>query len=180
MTKEESGFSKMPSESRPHHILMICTANICRSPVAEALLRQRLSATGLSDWQVSSAGTWAEDGRAASHYSALLMAEKGQDLNQHRSRVVTGALLNEVDLVLCMESGHAEALRMEFPGDARKIYLLSEMSGHRYSIRDPYGGSLDEYRQMVRDVTAAIDAGLPRIIQLVREETARRGSGTPS
>jgi protein-tyrosine-phosphatase len=150
---------------------MVCTANICHSPVAEALMRLRLSKAGLADWQVSSAGTWAEDGCAASRYSALLMAEYGQDLNQHRSRMVTDSLLDEVDLVLCMESGHAEALRMEFPAHAGKIYLLSEMSGRRYSINDPYRGSLDEYRQMVRDVSEAIEAGLSRIIELVEKRS---------
>jgi protein-tyrosine phosphatase len=158
-----------PLESRPPHVLMVCTANICRSPVAEALLRHRLASAGLADWQVSSAGTWAEDGRTASRYSALLMAEQGQDLHQHRSRMVTGMLLDEVELVLCMASGHAEALRTEFPAHAGKIHLLSEMSGRRYSINDPYGGSLDEYRQMVRDVSAAIEAGLSRIIELVEK-----------
>jgi protein-tyrosine phosphatase len=169
---QESNRATNPVELRSPHILMVCTANICRSPVAEALLRCQLVAGGLGDWQVSSAGTWAEQGRPASRYSTLLMAEHGQDLNQHRSRVVTGTLLDEVDLVLCMESGHAEALRAEFPHYAQKIYLLSQMSGRNYSISDPYGGSLDEYRQMVRDISAALDAGLVRIIELVEKGRA--------
>jgi protein-tyrosine-phosphatase len=159
----------LPDEPQPPHVLVVCTANICRSPVAEALLRRRLAAAGRGAWQVSSAGTWAEPGRPASRFSGLLMAQQGDTLDQHRSRPVTAALLDDADLILCMESGHAEALRAEFPQQAHKVYLLSEMSGRNYSISDPYGGSLDEYRQMVRDVSAALDAGLPRIIELVEK-----------
>ena len=47
------------------HIMVVCTANICRSPVAETLLRDRLEKEGLADWEVSSAGTWAETGQRA-------------------------------------------------------------------------------------------------------------------
>jgi protein-tyrosine-phosphatase len=170
MIKEKMEYEPVAGEPQRPHVLVVCTANICRSPVAEALLRRRLAAAGRGEWQVSSAGTWAEPGRPASRFSAQLMAEQGDTLEQHRSQPVTGALLDEVDLVLCMESGHAEALRAEFPQQAPKIYLLSEMSGRYYSISDPYGGTLEEYRQMVRDVSAVLDAGLPRIIKLVEKK----------
>jgi protein-tyrosine-phosphatase len=148
------------------HILVVCTANICRSPVAEAVLRDRLRQAGLSDWIVSSAGTWAERARSAAAFSTQILAEQGLDLTGHRSRVVTAEIMEAVDLLLCMESGHAEALRAEFPALAGKVYLLSQMIGRRFSISDPYGGSLEDYRRMVQDVTAVIEQGLPRIIEL--------------
>ena len=72
------------------NILVICTANICRSPVAAALLRDRLRRRGLSDWRVESAGTWAVVARGASRYSVDLMGRYGHDITGHRSRMVTG------------------------------------------------------------------------------------------
>lgn len=160
----------MNNQQIASHILVICTANICRSPVAEAVLRQRLQEQGLAGWTVSSAGTWAESERSAATHSIQIMAEKGVDLRPHRSRIVTEEMLAEVDLVLCMEIGHVEALHAEFPAHSRKIYLLSEMVGQRYSVSDPYGGPLQEYQRMVKELTNLIDKGLPRIITLAGNE----------
>lgn len=160
-------------------IVVVCTANICRSPVGEAVLRQRLqrqaAATGQqTEWQVSSAGTWAERGQLASAYSVELMAEQGLDISDHASQAVDKALVDEADLLLCMETGHAEALRAEFPGQAYKIHLLTEMAGPAYSVSDPYGGTRSDYQHMVDEVTRLIDAGLPRIMELALAAERRR------
>ena len=161
------------------HIVVVCTANICRSPVGEAILRQRLearekaAASGIQ-WQVSSAGTWAAYGQAASTYSVELMAEQGLDISDHGSRPVDQALLDTADLLLCMETGHAEALRAEFPQQAYKVSLLSEMAGPAYSVSDPYGGPRSEYERMVAEVGDLIDAGLPRIVELALANERRR------
>jgi protein-tyrosine-phosphatase len=146
------------------HIVFICTANICRSPVAEGLLRQRLQESGLETWKVSSAGTWAQIRRGAASTSISLMAERGIDISEHQAREVTAALLEDADLILCMESGHAEALRVEFPDAAERIFLLSEMSGGNQGISDPYGGPVTGYVKMIDEVGYLIDAGLQRII----------------
>jgi protein-tyrosine phosphatase len=147
-------------------IIVVCTANICRSPVVEAVLRDRLAAKGLPDWRVQSAGTWAQNGQAASRYSREILAERGLDISGHTSQVITKELLQGADLVLCLETGHAEALRAEFPHHAGKIFLLTEMVGHRYSIADPYGGPRFAYERMIDDVTQLVEDGLPRIIEL--------------
>lgn len=131
-------------------------------------MRDRLQKQDLADWQVSSAGTWALDGRAASTFSVELMAEQGIDISLHLSRPIEARLMSEADLVLCMESGHVEALRAEFPRYAGKIFLLSEMAGPPYSVSDPYGGPRSGYEQMVREVSTLIDTGLPRILELAK------------
>jgi protein-tyrosine phosphatase len=150
------------------NILVVCTANICRSPVAEAVLRDRLHKQGLSDWTVASAGTWAEPNRSAATFSRQLMAAQGISLDEHRSRMVTEEDLAAAALVLVMESGHAEALRAEFPQHAAKIFLLAEMAGPRYSVTDPYGGPLSAYQDMVKEITGLIEKGLPRIVKLAQ------------
>lgn len=154
-------------------VLVVCTANICRSPVVEALLRRRLQEQGASEWHVESAGTWAMQGQAPSRYSALLMAERGLDISGHRSRVVDEDMLAQADLVLCMEIGHAEALRAEFRKHAPRIHLLSEMTGEMYSINDPYGGPRSGYEAMVDEVTKLIEDGLPRIMELAEENASK-------
>ena len=154
------------------NILVVCTANICRSPVAEALLRDRLRKEGLDDWIVGSAGTWAYPGQSAAENSTKLMADQGLNIEDHESRIVSQALIAEADLVLCMEIGHAEALRAEFPLEKRKIFLLTEMSDKHYSVSDPYSGPLETYESMVDEVTTLIDEGLVRIIELATANAA--------
>ena len=148
------------------HILVVCTANICRSPVAEAVLRDRLQRCGLLDWTVDSAGTWGLDGRGASQHSITIMSEAGLDLQAHRARTITEEMLEKANLVICMESGHVEAIKAEFPQYKERVFLLSEMIGYRYSIGDPYGGPLENYKRMAKEITNIIDEGLERIVAL--------------
>lgn len=148
------------------HILIICTANICRSPVAAALLDDRLQNRGYDSWTVSSAGTWAMTKRGAAHNSQIVSAQYGLDISDHIARMVEESYLKEADLVLCMEEGHVEALMVEFPDQAHKIYPITAMDGPTYSVNDPFGGSLQDYQQMAAELAGIIDGGMNRIIEL--------------
>lgn len=159
------------------NIIIVCTANICRSPVVHALLADRLQRNGYQDWQVTSAGTWAEYGQLASNFSVEVLAEQGFDISGHRSQPINEELLAWADLVLCLATGHAEALKAEFRSEKHKIYLLSAMSGRPYSVHDPYGEPRFAYEQMVQEVTKLVDDGLPRIIELGQENQRRRQEG---
>lgn len=156
------------------HILVICTANICRSPVAAALLRDRLHKRGLDDWTVSSAGTWAQMKRGAADNSVRVMDQYGLDIHDHTARMVKSGYLEAADLVLCMEAGHAEALRAEFSRDAYKVFLLTEMVGQSYSIHDPFGEPLVAYQRMAAELENLIDKGMDRIVLLAEENSGRR------
>jgi protein-tyrosine-phosphatase len=154
------------------HILFICTANICRSPVAEALLKDRLKKNGYDDWSVSSAGTWSLTRSPAAQNSQMVSAQYGLDISDHISRMVEEAHLREADLILCMEEGHVEALKVEFPEQVHKIYPLTAMSGPTYSVNDPYGGPLLDYQVMIAELARIIDSGFDRIIELAEDNNA--------
>ena len=154
------------------NILVICTANICRSPIAEGLIADRLNKQGLGDWVIHSAGTWADNDRPVTRYSAEVMQEEeGLDIFAHRARMVTNEILSEADLVLCMTKNHAESLRVEFHDQASKIYLLSQMvNNRRYDISDPYGSAKPNYVRMYKQVKDLVEQGLPRMIELVESQ----------
>ena len=152
-------------------ILVACTGNLCRSPMAAGLLRARLEEDGeRSDWRVRSAGTWASEGRPASAYAVAEMDERGIDIHSHHSCSVNAELMEAADLVLVMTRNHAEALSVAFPDQAHKVHLLSEMVGQVYDISDPYGGTRLEYSYIAQELEQLIDEGYERIVSLAEED----------
>src|SRR5512135_68881 len=104
------------SNQTPRSVLFVCTANQCRSPMAEALFKSLAAQHGESDrWQIQSAGTWAEAGRPATSLAQAVMQRRGIDLSAHRSRAVDAELLAATTVILVMTRNHQEALRAEFP-----------------------------------------------------------------
>jgi len=149
-------------------ILFVCMGNICRSPMAMGFLQEKLRRVGLEgEYRVHSAGVWGLDSQPPSTHSREMMAQRGICISDHRSHDLTPEDVQGADLILTMERGQAEAISLEFPQHAHKVHLLSEMIGRHYDIRDPYGGSLDEYRQCAGEIERLIEEGYPRIMQLV-------------
>jgi protein-tyrosine-phosphatase len=150
-------------------VLFVCTANVCRSPMAQALFRALIvrEVPGGEQWTVESAGTWGTNGLHPSENSVKVMAARGLDISGHRSRILDAVLLKRFDLILVMEPGHKEALQIEFADMASRVFLLSEMSGPAAAIADPYGSSLERYEQTAQVIEGYLQAGLERIQTLV-------------
>jgi protein-tyrosine-phosphatase len=146
-------------------ILFVCTANICRSPMAAGLFKQILEDKSASDeWSVESAGTWGLDGEPAAAGSLAVMRNKGVDISDHRARSVNQEIIQSFDLILTMERGQKESLHMEFSKFSDRIYLLSEMVNQKHDIDDPYGGVFSEYEQAADEIEEYLLNGFDTII----------------
>jgi protein-tyrosine-phosphatase len=125
-------------------------------------LAQRHMASG---WHVESGGTWTHEGAPAARQVQAVMRTWGLDLSTHRSRCVRQEWLTSFDLILTMERGHQEALRIEFLGIDERTYLLSEMAGAAYDIPDPINGSLTEVRDVAREIDLLLQQGFDQIVE---------------
>jgi len=106
-------------------VLVVCTGNVCRSPIAEGLLRAALEARlGERAPAVASAGTMGWEGSQADPASVEAAAERGVDISGHRAREVVPQEVLAADLVLAMAREHAEALADLAP---RRTFTLKEL-----------------------------------------------------
>lgn len=149
-------------------LLFVCTANRCRSPMAERLFKKILHSKGQppEDWLVTSAGTWAVDGSAPD--DKLIATMDGFDINirDHRSRMINKSIIENQDLVLVMAFHHYEALQFEFPDQSEAIFLISAMIGKHFEISDPFSGPISGYQRAADQINEILTQGYSKILQL--------------
>lgn len=112
----------------PMEILIVCTGNICRSPMAEAMLRHFLEDRGVTGVSVSSSGTWGLDGEAATLTGVEELRSRGIDGSSHVARSLTLDQLDAADLVIAMTSVHLREISDRDPTALRKTILLKEIA----------------------------------------------------
>ncbi len=149
-------------------ILFVCTANICRSPMAAGAHARpyRESRAGLGG-PGALGGRLGRAGQPGQHERGRGPAPRGIDLAEHRSQPLTYALLKEADIILVMEEAHRRSIFYMAPEVLAKVYLLTEMAGGHDDVADPFGGTLDEYAATADELAALIDKGLPKILKRI-------------
>ena len=159
-------------------VLIVCTGNICRSPMAAAILEHLLQARGITAIAVRSAGTAPWDGAPASEASYLVSLEHGLDLSSHRSRRLTTDIVADAGLILGMSAHHVDrAIQL---GGSGKAYLLGEYAGEPAEdaeVADPFGGEIEEYRATYDRLAALLEAALPRLIAARPDADSGRALG---
>ncbi len=118
------------------NILILCLGNICRSPLAEVLLREKAKAAGLMI-SVDSAGLSAMVGDGAHPFSQKIGKAYGLLLEDHIAKQVTPTMVKAADLILVMDDHQRHTLEHQFQAAAGKTFRLGHFS--HFDIPDPYG-----------------------------------------
>lgn len=156
-------------ENKKRSVLFVCTANICRSPMAVGLFR-RMIENDPDCWRVESAGVNGRAGFPAAEYTLLVLQQRGIGLSDHRSRPITRSIASDFQLILTMEKNHKEAIQAAFPDLSARVKFLAEIVNDNRDIVDPIGRPLLEYEDTAREIESILKRGFPVICRLTDEQ----------
>ena len=150
------------------HVLLVCTGNICRSPIAHGLLADRVSHL---DVEVRSAGTWAGGGSPATDEAVGAAADMGVDIAGHRSSRFTSHLADWADLILTMTAEQRDEVIAGAPEARNKTFTLKSFAAIQAGreepvdgdVADPLGMSASTYREIAREIEGLIDDIVPAL-----------------
>jgi len=158
----------------PGSIIIVCTANICRSPMGEGLLRHALAAESepLRSLRVISAGVAARKGEKVSENSLIALKKVGIDISKHTSQPLTQAMLDDALLVLCMTETHRAMIQLQADPAPKNLHLFREFmpQGSDREIADPFGGPLKLYELCRDELVEAV----PSIVAHVKTLLSRK------
>ncbi|MEM9056344.1 MAG: low molecular weight protein-tyrosine-phosphatase [Pseudomonadota bacterium] len=143
-------------------ILLLCTGNICRSPMAQAVLQAELAARSV-DVAVESAGTGALVDHPADPIAIELMAERGLDIEAHRGRQLTGGMLRAFPLILVMESGQRRHVERRWPLARGRVHDLGRWSD--FDVPDPYKAGRGAFESSLALIDRGVDDWLGKLHQ---------------
>jgi protein-tyrosine phosphatase len=149
----------------PVKVLFVCRANVCRSPMAEAIFNAIAQDRELA-YRAASAGVAALTGEDITPNARAALEEVGIHAGGHRARQVGEAMLREADLVLAMSPRQVAALQQRFGASPDRVYALPEYAlgaPPEEGIPDPYGHTMTAFRASVRQLLECVDGLVERL-----------------
>lgn len=154
-----------------YNILIVCTGNTCRSPMAEGILKSLLAERGTENIHIGSAGIGAMNGMPATLFAIEAARNWGIDITGHRARQLTEKLIADADLILAMTPEHVEAILRRNSAAANKTFLIrgfpAPYSTSQEGVRDPIGGTLEEYNQTFLELDEILRRSEGKIIERI-------------
>lgn len=154
-------------------ILIVCSGNTCRSPMAEVILKKEIDRSGISGIEVMSAGIISPGGEPMNPKSAEVLAAKGYGVCPvFRSTALSSLKLEDFDKILCMTQDQRAYIAGRYPEVAGRTRTLAlTAAGYGVDISDPFGGSLETYLKTFEEIHGAVAKLMVELKEEKREES---------
>jgi protein-tyrosine phosphatase len=141
------------------NILAVCVGNICRSPIAEGLLRK-----ALPDCTIISAGIGVLIGAPADQYAVRVMQEQAIDISGHRAQQLAGWMVEQADLILTMDLDQKRYVETRYPTATGKVFRMGSFG--RFDIGDPYRQDFEGFRSSYRLIAQGVEYWVEQLLQI--------------
>ena len=145
-----------------NRIIFVSDENTYTSPVAEAIMRDKLKRKGITDVEVASCGRIVLFPEPANPKAIAIAKARGIDMEEHKARPIDGSMFGSDVLVLVMTE-KIKALLYETYTDAMNVYTIKEFVGTRGDVETPYGKSIKEYGESFNQIEELIDKTMEKL-----------------
>ena len=143
-------------------IMFICTGNICRSAMAEGMMKKLISDNKIKNIEIFSCGIYAETGDYST-YNAIEAAKLyGANISNHRATNIRDSKINEMDIILCATTSHKQSVLFLYPDLNGKVFTIREYAeldnnGENMNIDDPWGYDLNVYYNCAEEIEECLE-----------------------
>lgn len=145
-----------------------------------AAVLQRLCRDQGRPWSIASAGLLGHDGDPAEPEARQAMLAQGLNIDQHRARSIDPAILADSRLLICIDSGTAQALRIRFPAVADQVWSLGDLAGRKRDIPDPFRMQIGAWLTYAEEISTLLRAAMPRIRALMGDSATTDTTAAPA
>lgn len=142
-------------------IIFVCTGNICRSAMAEAILK-KIAIDEKLNLEVYSCGIYAQDGDNATYNTIYVARNHNIDISNHRATNIKNSKIQEMDVVLCATNSHKASVLYMYPNLEGKVYTIKEYAeldgnGKDIDIKDPWGYNIQIYNDCIIEIKICLE-----------------------
>ncbi len=150
--------------------MFICTGNICRSAMAEGMMKKKIKENNIKA-QVFSCGIYAQTGEEPTNHAVEVMKQYNVDITAHRATNIRDSKIKEMDVILCATNSHKQNVKYLYPELKEKIYTMKEYAGlakngKDLDIQDPWGYDRNVYQHCAEEIQESLE----KIIEKIKKE----------
>ena len=142
-------------------VMFICTGNICRSAMAEGMLKKMAQEEKI-EAEICSCGIYAETGDEATYNAIDAMKDYDVDITSHKATNIRDSKIKEMDIILCATNTHKQNVLYLYPELKGKVYTMKEYAGidkngQDLDIKDPWGYDLNVYKHCAKEIQECLE-----------------------